>query len=435
MLALATVIPMTGWAGDRFGTKRLWMTAVALFVAGSILCGLAWSITSLIVFRVLQGLGGGMIMPAGQALLARAAGPQRMGRVMSVVGVPMLLGPILGPVLGGVIVDSLDWRWIFFVNVPVGALALLLAARLLPASRPNREERLDVRGLLLLSPGLGLFVWGLAETGAHGGLTRASAGALAGGLGLIACFVLHALGRGRSALIDVSLFRARAFSAAAVTGLLFGASIFGTMILLPLYYQVVRGEGALAAGLLLAPQGIGAAIALPIAGWLTDRFGAGRVVPVGLALAIAGTAVYTQLAADTSYAVLAGALVIRGIGLGATMMPAMAAAYQTLERSAISRATATLNVIQRVGGSIGTALLAVLLARNIHESLPSLPSSGLGGIETVPPDARERAAPLLAEAFAHTFWVALVVTALAFVPALLLPRRAPARLEPLAVEP
>ena len=272
----------------------------------------------------------------------------------------------------------------------------MLAARLLPASRPNREERLDVRGLLLLSPGLALFVYGLAQTGAHGGLTPRSTAALFGGLALVAGFVLHALGRGREALIDVSLFRARSFTAAAVTGFLFGASIFGAMILLPLYYQVVRGEGALAAGLLMAPQGIGAALALPVAGWLTDRVGAGRVVPFGLAIALVGTAMYTQLGPHTSYALLAGSLVVRGIGLGSTMMPAMAAAYQTLERSAISRATATLNVIQRVGGSVGTALLAVLLARNIHSELPSLPASGLGGVMRCRPpraSARRRSSP------------------------------------------
>src|SRR3954451_3440956 len=154
LLALSTVIPLTGWAMERFGGKRMWMLSVTLFLAGSTLCGLAWSVESLVVFRVLQGFGGGMILPIGQAILAQAAGPQRMGRVMSVIGIPTLLGPILGPVIGGLIVDHFSWRWIFFVNVPVGAVALLLAWRILPPADVRRQRPvLDVLGLTLLSPG------------------------------------------------------------------------------------------------------------------------------------------------------------------------------------------------------------------------------------------------------------------------------------------
>ena len=152
LVALAVVIPMTGWASERFGSKQLWMLVVALFIAGSVLSGLAWSADSLIAFRVLQGLGGGMIMPAGMIILASAAGPQRIGRVMAVVGAPMLLGPILGPVFGGLILLHLSWRWIFFANLPIGLLALGLAWRLLPRSTPQRGERLDFVGLALLSP-------------------------------------------------------------------------------------------------------------------------------------------------------------------------------------------------------------------------------------------------------------------------------------------
>ena len=173
LLALATVIPLTGWMTERFGSKRIWMISVALFGIGSALCGLAWSAESLIFFRVLQGFGGGMIMPVGMALLAQTAGPSRVGRVMSVIGVPMLLGPILGPVLGGLIVDSVSWRWIFYVNVPIAIFALVLAAKLLKADAGRGDAgKLDWVGLLLLSPGLGLFVFGLSESESHGGFSR-----------------------------------------------------------------------------------------------------------------------------------------------------------------------------------------------------------------------------------------------------------------------
>ena len=164
LLALAIVIPLTGWMTERFGSKKIWMVSVALFGVGSALCGLAWSAESLIFFRVLQGIGGGMIMPTGMALLAQTAGVGRVGRVMSVIGVPMLLGPILGPVIGGLIVDSVSWRWIFYVNVPIAILALVLAARLLKADAGRADAgRLDWLGLALLSPGLAAIVFGLSR--------------------------------------------------------------------------------------------------------------------------------------------------------------------------------------------------------------------------------------------------------------------------------
>ncbi len=209
LLALATVIPLTGWAADRFGTKRLYMTSLALFLAGSALSGMAWSANSLIAFRVLQGLGGGMIMPAGMTILTQAAGPQRVGRVMSVVGAPMLIGPILGPVLGGWLVDDVSWRWIFYVNIPIGAVALVMASRILKPDRPQPSQRLDALGLALLSPGLALLVYGLAETGSQGGFNSAKAILpTIAGIVLIVSFVLHAL-RTKDPLIDVRLFKRR----------------------------------------------------------------------------------------------------------------------------------------------------------------------------------------------------------------------------------
>jgi EmrB/QacA subfamily drug resistance transporter len=396
----------------------MWMLSVTLFLVGSTLCGLAWNATALIVFRVLQGFGGGMILPIGQAILAQAAGPQRMGRVMSVIGVPTLLGPILGPVIGGLIVDNASWRWIFFVNLPVGAVALALAARILPAAERDTRSPLDVVGLLLLSPGLALLVYALSEFGIEGRLGGRVVVALGAGAALLVGFVLHA--RRDHALIDISLFRDRAFSAASGTVFIFGVSLFGAMLILPLYYQVVRGESALSAGLLLAPQGVGAAIVLPIAGRLTDRLGAGRVVPFGVVIACLGTGVYTQLTATTSYTLLGVALWVRGVGLGMTMMPSMAAAYQTLERVAVPRASSTLNIIRTIGGSFGTAVLTVVLQRRIVAEIPGA-TGDLGALR----GGAAQAAEPLAAAFGSTFWVATGLTALALIPALFLPRHPP----------
>src|SRR4051794_3610894 len=427
LLALATVIPLTGWAMERFGGKRMWMLSVTLFLCGSTLCGLAWSTTSLIVFRVLQGFGGGMILPIGQAILAQAAGPQRMGRVMSVIGVPTLLGPILGPVIGGLIVDNFSWRWIFFVNLPVGALALVLAWRILPTAARDTRSPLDLVGLALLSPGLVLIVYGLSEFGTQGRLAWQVLVGLVGGALLVLAFVLHA--RREHALIDISLFRDRAFAAASGTVFIFGVSLFGAMLILPLYYQVVRAESALSAGLLLAPQGVGAAIAMPIAGRLTDRIGAGRVVPFGVIVACLGTAVYSQLSATTPYELLGAALWVRGIGLGMTMMPSMAAAYQTLERAAVPRATSTINIIRTIGGSFGTAVLTVVLQRRIVAEIPG----ATGDLGSLRGGAAQAAEPL-AKAFGSTFWVATGLTALALIPAWFLPRRPPKVYNPIVMK-
>jgi EmrB/QacA subfamily drug resistance transporter len=254
MLAFASVIPLTGWASERFGAKRVWTSSLLLFMLGSVLAGAAWSTASLIGFRVLQGIGAGMILPVGQTILAQAAGPQRMGRVMSVVGVPMLLGPILGNVIGGAIVDQVSWRWIFYINVPVGIVAVLAAVRLLPEAKPRLGERLDLRGLLLLSPGIALFLYGMTEAGNQGGFGRTrTIAAAAVGLALVALFIWHASLRGKTALIDLSLFRRRGFATAAALNFLLIGALFGSLLLLPLYYQLVRHETPLRVGLLLVP--------------------------------------------------------------------------------------------------------------------------------------------------------------------------------------
>ena len=422
LLAFASVIPLTGWASERFGAKPVWLASLILFMLGSALAGLSWSIGSLIVFRVLQGLGGGMILPLGQTMLAQAAGPQRMGRVMSFIGVPMLLAPIFGPVIGGAIVDSASWRWIFFVNLPIGLVAVLAALRILPAGERGRAGALDVRGLALLSGGIAVFVYGLAETGARGRVTDVvPLTAVLAGLVLVAAFVLHALAVAKP-LIDVRLFMRRGFATAAATNFLVGTALFGILILLPLYFQIVRGESPLRTGLLLIPQGLGAACAMPLAGTLTDRIGARFVVVTGMAIALAGTAAYTQIAANSSYWFLSGALFAVGVGLGSTIMPSMAVAYQGLGREEVPRATSAINTIQRIAGSLGTAMLAVALQRAIVSELPGL-HDGIAEAGALARRDPAHATPLLAHAFGTTFVVALVLAAVAVVPAALLPRR------------
>jgi len=425
-LALATVIPLSGWAADRFGTKRIYLAAIAMFMIGSTLAGFAWSAESLIVFRVLQGLGGGMLMPLGMTILTKAAGPHRVGRVMSVLGVPMLLGPIIGPILGGWLVDSGNWRVIFFLNIPIGLISLALGAKILDADEPRPTERLDVLGLLLLSPGLAALIYGLAKIPEYGGVGYAEV-FLPGGIGalLVIGFVLHAM-RTPNALIDLKLFKDRAFAVASVALVLFATAFMGAMLLVPLFFQNVRGEGALDAGLLMAPQGIGAMLMMPIAGIIVDRVGASRIAPFGIIVIVASLLVFTQLEADTSYVLICGSLFVMGMGMGMTMMPIMSAALKTLRQNDVARASTSLNIIQQVAGSIGTALLSVLLATSIKDNLPPAPPGSPaptgGGLQGLPDAIREQVAPFLADAFSSTFVWAVILVGLSIIPALLLPK-------------
>ena len=399
MLSLAAVIPVTGWAARRFGAKRIYVVSLVLFTAGSALCGLATSTAELTLFRVLQGIGGGMILPVGQLMLAEAAGPRRMGRVMSVVAVPAMLAPILGPTIGGLIIDNASWRWIFFVNLPIGVIAIAAALRTLPAVSARETAPLDFRGLALMASGLPLLTYGLAEIGVTGSFTAAKVVIpILGGVVLIAAFAVHALRISRP-LLNLRLYQRPTFASASLAMFCVGAALFGGMILLPLYWQGIRHESVVVTGLLTAPQGLGAALAMPIAGRLTDRWGGGGLTLFGVTVVTLSTVPFALIGAHTSIAWLCVAMLVRGAGIGCAFMPAMAAAFASLERSELPDATPQLNVLQRVGGSIGIAVLAVVLQR------------ALVGAHT--PAAA-------ASAYGTAFWAAAALTAVAIVPSVVL---------------
>ncbi|MDN3356635.1 MDR family MFS transporter [Actinomadura sp. DC4] len=428
-LALAMTIPLTGWAVRRFGGKTMWIISLVLFIAGSVLCGSAWSVSSLIGFRVLQAVGGGMLLPVGQTMLAAKAGPHRMGRVMSVVAVPAMIGPVLGPLIGGAIVDNLAWRWMFFINVPICAIALVAAVAWLPRDTERVSgTRLDALGLVLLSPGLAVLVYGLAQTGnGHSVSDPRVYGWAAAGAVLVTAFAVHALRRGERALVDLRLFRDRGFTTSVLGLFLYSGAVFGVMFMSPVYFQTVRGDTPLRAGLLLAPLGLGALVMMPIAGRLTDRIGSRLLALSGLVVALAGLSVYTQLDSGTDKVVLAVAAFVVGLGHG-TMMPSlMAAVYQRLDRSAVPAATTASNIVVRVGSSFGIAALAVALQIYIRHEFPS----AAGTIASVSSVRTPGAPSHLAHAFGHSFWWALGIAACAFVPLMLLPgrRRAPSVVE------
>jgi EmrB/QacA subfamily drug resistance transporter len=363
LLSLAAVIPVTGWAARRFGAKRVYMTSLVLFTAGSALCAVAASTTSLVLFRVLQGAGGGMIMPVGQLIMAQVAGPQRMGRVMAIVSMPAMLAPILGPVVGGAILQNLHWSWIFLVNLPVGFIALIAAARIVPDTHSGEAGRLDVVGLALLSTASSALVYGLSELGTNGSLTAPLViWPTLAGVALAAIFCLHAL-RAERPLLDVRLYTNRVFGAASLTTFGLGAALFGAMILVPYYYQEVRHESVIATGLLTGPQGLGMLLVVSLSGRLSQRYGGGRVALIGVSILALATVPLAFVGTSTSIVGISLVLLLRGVGIGLSFMPAMTAAFASLRPEQLSDATPQLNVMQRIGGAIGTAVLAVVLQR------------------------------------------------------------------------
>ncbi len=405
VLALGMVVPVAGWASDRFGAKQVWMGALALFMVASILSSLAWNIDALVAFRVLQGVGGGLMLPILQNLLVEAAGGRKLGRIMATISLPTLFGPILGPVVGGLIISHLDWRWVFLVNVPFSVVGLVLAWRGLKPSLPRKGAYLDLTGLVLLSPGLALILYAVTEVGIRAGFDHTIVIApLAAGVCLLAAFAFHALRTQNPPLVDLRLFKVRCFSAASALMFLSGFGTFGALLLLPLYYQQIRGQSALDAGLLLAPQGLGMLLTRSQAGKLTDKIGARPIVLVGVVLTTAGTFAYTQVGAHTSEILLGASLVVRGAGLGAVLIPVMAAAYLGLKPEQIPHASAVTRLAQQIGGAFGTAILAMILATQIQTH----PAAGLRGH---------------AAAFGTAFWWSLGFTAITVIPALALPLR------------
>lgn len=334
VLAMGVAVPVSGWAVNRFGGKNVYMFSLLVFLGGSLLSALSWNIDSLIVFRLLQGVGAGLMIPTLQTVIVQASGGKNLGMLISIISIPAVLGPIVGPVLGGLIVNSLSWRWIFYVDIPITIIALLLALWGLPTEKPSgRKQSLDIIGILLLSPAFALLIYGIAQVSSHGGL-NSSAVIIPLGIGssLMAAFIVYGLHTKNMPVIDLHLFRSLNFSASSVLLFLSGIVMNGAMLLLPLYYQQVRHESVLFAGLLLIPQGIGMLLTRSWIGKLTDRIGSRIIVIISLLVTIVGTLPFAFAGADTNQIILAVALLIRGAGLGGLLIPIMASAYLGLKR-------------------------------------------------------------------------------------------------------
>jgi EmrB/QacA subfamily drug resistance transporter len=357
LLALALMLPLNGWLVERIGAKSLYLWCFSVFTLSSALCGLAWSTNSLIAFRILQGMSGGLMAPMAQMMMARAAG-KHMARLIGYAAVPVMLGPILGPVIAGAILQHASWRWLFLVNLPVGVLAIVLAVLFLPNDREEtRSRELDLPGFALLSPGLVLFLYGSDHLGERIGLA-----ALLVAIVLLALFIRMAIRKGRRALIDLQLFKSRTFSASATTQFMSNGISFAGQMLIPIYLIRACGQSPSATGWLLAPLGVGMICSYPWMGALTQRFGIRKVSAAGALLAFAGTLPFLYLASHgLVFVVLAGALFLRGVGLSAVGIPSISAAYASVRKRDLPMATTSLNIVQRLGGPTLTTLCATFL--------------------------------------------------------------------------
>lgn len=357
LLALALMLPLSGWLVERIGAKSLYLWCFSAFTLSSGLCGMAWSANSLIGFRILQGMSGGLMAPLAQMMMARVAG-KHMARIIGYAAVPVMLGPILGPVIAGAILQHASWRWLFLVNLPVGALAIILAIVFLPNDHEEIKTReLDLRGFVLLSPGLVLFLYGSDHLNERIGFV-----ALIVSMVLLAFFFRMAVRKGDRALIDLQLFKSKTFSASAGTQFMSnGISLAGQM-LIPIYLIRACGKSPSATGWLLAPLGIGMICCYPWMGTLTQRFGIQKVSAGGALLAFLGTLPFLYLASHRLVlAVLACALFVRGVGLSAVGIPSISAAYASVRRQDLPMATTSLNIVQRLGGPTLTTLCVAFL--------------------------------------------------------------------------
>jgi EmrB/QacA subfamily drug resistance transporter len=376
LLSLALFIPVSGWLGDRFGTKRTFMTALTIFLTGSFLAGMAWDVESLIAFRVLQGAGGGMLTPVGMAMLFRAFPPSERAAASAVLAIPITVAPALGPLLGGYLVEYQEWRWIFFINIPVGLIALMAAAVFLREEVQESAGSLDVWGFGLSGIGLVSLVYALSEAGTHG--FDNSNVMLFGliGLAVLAIFTIVEL-RTREPMIDVRLLGDRLFGSSNFVLLVGNASIMGAFFLLPLYLQSQKGLGAFDVGLIIFPMAVGVAVMSQPAAKLYPKVGPRRMMLIGFAGNMLMTALLALVDYGTSDWLIAGNMFVRGLFFGLLIIPIQAATFATIKPEAMGRASSLFSVSRQVAASLGVAVFATVLTNQLgsHDAVLGDPAT------------------------------------------------------------
>ena len=383
LLALAMVIPLTGYVDETFGGKRVYMITVALFTIASALCGLSWSLSTLIFFRVLQGLGGGLIQPLGMSLLLREFRPEDRGTALGFFGIPIMLAPAVGPILGGYLVEYVDWRFIFYINVPIGIFAVIAASRILHDAPLRLGQKLDTWGIGLVSVGSAALLLGVDNGPTDGWGSSWVMAELVVGIVCLVAFVVVEL-QSEHPLLELRLFRRRNFSTAIFVTLIVQIGLFGGMFLVPVFVENLQGLGAMQTGLLWLPQSLAVAMIMPLSGRIFDRFGPVVVLVPGLSILVIAMYLLSFLSLSTTQMQIVGMLLLRGIGMGFAMMPATTAAMNATPRELIPRASALASALQRIAGSFGAAIMATMLTTRENFQFNSLAQS----VTTLDPGVR-----------------------------------------------
>jgi len=362
VLALGIAVPFAGWLLKRVDGKTLFMGATGAFLAASLLSGLAWSAEALIVFRIVQGLAAGIIMPTLTTLaVGVAGGSQNLGKLMSLMGIPVVFAPIIGPVVGGLILQYLPWQWLFFINLPIGALGLALMQLRLPNfPATDRSAKLDWSGALLLAVASAALIYGITQV-VHTDSQTVGVICLAVGAGALAAFLIVARRIQTSATVPLSMFSSRNFSAAFISLFLAGFATNGPMLLLPMLFQNVRHLSVITAALWLIPQGLGLLIGRPTIGKLTDQIGAKWVTIPSILITLVGTIPFAFFAATTPDWAVWLALLVRGLGVGGFTVPVMADSYVGLDKPLVPAASVATRMIQNIGAAFGSAVLATIV--------------------------------------------------------------------------
>jgi len=373
MLASGIAIPIGGWASIRFGVRATWLVAMALFTSGSLASAVAPDIVSLSLARVLQGAGGGALEPLMLTVLAQAAGPGRVGRVLGAVSAVMSIGPLAGPALGGIAVDTIGWRWIYAISALFGAAIFLRSWFVLERGEPQ-ASRLDVVGLGLVTTATALGLFGLTRAASPAGFDGLAIAMLIAGAVALALFAWWGLRRGEKAIVDLTVFRSPGFAPAVFIMTMMGAAIFPLFFGLPQFYRGVAGLDSLTAGLLMIPYGLGNGIVMPLAGGFSDRVDARLVVWAGVALTLLAFALLLAAGSATSPAFFAALSLAIGVGLGAIGSPTVSSMYRALSPAQAGTGSTVLFVVLQLGGALGVAVLVVLMGGTAWtEAVGSLP--------------------------------------------------------------
>ncbi|ADY54605.1 drug resistance transporter, EmrB/QacA subfamily [Syntrophobotulus glycolicus DSM 8271] len=435
MLALGVIVPTSGWLGDYLGYKRLYLYSLFSFTLGSALCSIALSENFLIAARVIQAIGGGMIMPTTMSMLYKIVPREKIGSAMGMFGISMMVAPALGPTLGGYLVEYVNWRWIFTINVPIGIIGILLAASLIPEFPQNHAGSFDILGCLTSSSALFCLLLALSQ-GQDWGWTSISIVLLIySSIALFILFVFHELTT-PNPLLDLRVFKNPSFAMGNLIMVIVTIGMYAGLFYVPLFLQSIRGLGALKVGLLMLPPALVSGIFLPISGKLYDRFGPIPPVSIGILLISFSTYLFTNLNLNTPLSTIIGWNCIRSIGMGLTMMPVQTAIMNALPADKIGRGSAITNIISRVAGAFGLAFLTILLNDNNtyftaylnwtinDDNLKSLIVSGVADRTTVMTLLQINIAKLaFVKAIDNLFFLTALITLPAFFLTFFLPRK------------